>query len=252
MKNRKRKWTGLLLAVVCMFTMMLAVPVSAEITEDTEEMLQQNVHDYLSSIFGLEDSIYDQVRASGGFYEIMVDAIRENQDTVGAMVSVGDVKVAATDTAVTCTTEVEFENYDVDVVMTFDAAGSAPTNFVMNIDYPLSVKMGQAGMNTLTGILVVFVILLFLAGVISLFGFINKGVKKEKAEPTKMPVKDMAPVRATVEETPAKAVKGTDDIELAIVLAAAIAAAEEEQPSGDGYVVRSIKKVNTSRRWRRV
>lgn len=188
MKNRKRKWTGLLLAVVCMFTMMLAVPVSAEITEDTEEMLQQNVHDYLSSIFGLEDSIYDQVRASGGFYEIMVDAIRENQDTVGAMVSVGDVKVAATDTAVTCTTEVEFENYDVDVVMTFDAAGSAPTNFVMNIDYPLSVKMGQAGMNTLTGILVVFVILLFLAGVISLFGFINKGVKKEKAEPDRKSV----------------------------------------------------------------
>ena len=67
-----------------------------------------------------------------------------------------------------------------------------------------------------------------------------------------MPVKDIAPVRATVEETPAKAVQGTDDIELAIVLAAAIAAAEEEQPSGDGYVVRSIKKVNTSRRWRRV
>ena len=249
MKNRKRKWAGLFVALACLLTLLTAAPVFAELNADDEAQLEQNVSDYLSQIFLLDDDIYDQLVESGGFYEIMVDAIRENRDTVGAFQAVGDIKTEVSSSAVTCTAEVVFENYDAEVVMTFDATGQAPQNFVMNIDYPLSVKMGQAGMNTLTGVLVVFVILLFLAGVISLFGFINKGVKKE---PAKASQPAPAPKPAPAAEPAAVPAQDADDLELAIVLAAAIAAAEEEQPSGDGYVVRSIKKVNTTRRWKRV
>ena len=250
MKNRKRKWAGLFMALACLLTLLTASPVLADINADAEAQLEQSVSDYLNQIFLLDDDIYDQLVESGGFYEIMVDAIRENRDTVGAFQSVGDIKTEVSSSAVTCTAEVVFENYDAEVVMTFDATGQAPQNFVMNIDYPLSVKMGQAGMNTLTGVLVVFVILLFLAGVISLFGLINKGAKKEPAKASQpAPAPKAAPAPAA--EQAADPAQDADDLELAIVLAAAIAAAEEEQPSGDGYVVRSIKKVNTTRRWKR-
>ncbi|MCF0122029.1 MAG: OadG family protein [Lachnospiraceae bacterium] len=247
MKNRKRKRIGLFLNVVFLLVMMLSVPVSAKITKDTEKMLKQNMHDYLSSIFSLEDSMYDQVRERGGFYAIMIDTIRENQDTVGSMVSVGDVKVTETDVAVICTTKVKFENYDVDVVVTCDATGSLLTNFVMNIDYPLFVQMGQAGMNILIGILLVFVIILFLTGVIFLLGFIDKGINKKKTKLLKMPLKDMPKIRAVLEERPISREQEADNIELAIVLAVAIA--EEEHPSVDGYMVRPIKKTYRFRKF---
>ena len=106
--------------------------------------------------------------------------------------------------------------------------------------------MAEAGVNTIIGISVVFIALLFISFVISLFKYINKfeqmlADKKAgkapapKAEPTPAPV---------IEEVPEM-----DDLELIAVITAAIHAYEEAQGntvSGD-LVVRSIKKRNS--RW---
>jgi sodium pump decarboxylase gamma subunit len=105
-------------------------------------------------------------------------------------------------------------------------------------------NMGGAGINTLMGVGTVFVVLIFLIFVISLFKYINKiGAKKEtKAAPAVQP----APVAAV--PVPAVEENLTDDLELVAVISAAIAASENT--STDSFVVRSIKKVNRNK-WQR-
>ena len=108
--------------------------------------------------------------------------------------------------------------------------------------------MAEAGVNTIIGISVVFMALLFISFIISLFKYVNKFEQmlanrkaNKNATPAPVPAATPAPVAAPVEET--------DDLELIAVITAAIHAYEEAQGNvveGD-LVVRSIKKRNN--RW---
>ena len=108
--------------------------------------------------------------------------------------------------------------------------------------------MAEAGVNTVIGISVVFLALLFISFVISLFKYINKFEQKladKKAGKTAPAPQPAAPTPAPVAEVAPE----TDDLELIAVITAAIHAYEEAQGnvvSGD-LVVRSIKK--RSSRW---
>ena len=97
-------------------------------------------------------------------------------------------------------------------------------------------------MNTIMGLGIVFLVLIFLCFIISLFKHVNKAVsRQEKEEPVKA-----APAPAPVAEIQEEDL--TDDLELVAVITAAIAASQ--QTSADGFVVRSIKKANRSK-WQR-
>lgn len=108
--------------------------------------------------------------------------------------------------------------------------------------------MAEAGTNTIIGITVVFLALLFISFIISLFKYVNKFEQmlanrkaNKNAAPAPVPAATPAPVAAPVKET--------DDLELIAVITAAIHAYEEAQGNvveGD-LVVRSIKKRNN--RW---
>ena len=107
--------------------------------------------------------------------------------------------------------------------------------------------MAEATINTIIGISVVFLTLLFISFVISLFKYINKFEQKlaNKKAGKAVPVPQPAPAPAPVVE----AAPETDDLELIAVITAAIHAYEEAQGNnvtGD-LVVRSIKKRNS--RW---
>ena len=108
--------------------------------------------------------------------------------------------------------------------------------------------MAEAGVNTIIGITVVFLALLFISFIISLFKYINKFeqmLANKKAGKNQAP----APVSAATPAPVAAPVAETDDLELIAVITAAIHAYEEAQGNtvtGD-LVVRSIKKRNS--RW---
>lgn len=108
----------------------------------------------------------------------------------------------------------------------------------------LGSKMTTAALNTLIGIFTVFAVLIIIIGVISLFRFIpiiqDKLTKKNK-------VQESADSAATQIVTTEEATDVSDDLELVAVIAAAIAASEGAA-STDGFVVRSIRKVNRVRR----
>ena len=162
-------------------------------------------------------------------------------------IDVNDIDVKVSDeTSELCTISVklQFEKRD----CTFE--------FVINTDYTLESgainpsyttgeKMGKAGMNTLIGMGTVFVVLIFISFIISLFKYIsvfenrNKAKKEAAATPAAVAQETAVPVASEEEEL-------TDDLELVAVITAAIAASEGT--STDGLVVRSIRKVNNRRK----
>lgn len=107
----------------------------------------------------------------------------------------------------------------------------------INPTYTTAQKLAKAGMNTLIGMGTVFVVLVFISFIISLFKYINKFQNKNKKELVKEPEKEPENVTASVSEQNLAA-----DYELVAVISAAIAAYEGEA-SSNGLVVRSIRRV---------
>lgn len=97
--------------------------------------------------------------------------------------------------------------------------------------------LADAGINTLLGMGTAFAVLILISLIISLFPLIGKIGKKEAAP---SPASKPAAAPAVVEEEEEDL---SDDDELVAVIAAAIAAYEgSTSASGDGFVVRSIRK----------
>lgn len=104
-----------------------------------------------------------------------------------------------------------------------------------------ATSMSEAVANTLMGMSIVFLVLIFIALIISLFKYISKFQemfsKKTVEEPVKQPV-------APVEKAPAPADNLMNDAQLVAVITAAIhaAAASNGAVSKDTLVVRSIRR----------
>lgn len=115
------------------------------------------------------------------------------------------------------------------------------TGIVINIDYTFGEKMAKAGLNTLLGMGTVFVVLVFIIFVISLFGIIPKlqNRNKKKDIGTTAAENTIAQIEKREEQEAQEDL--SDDLELVAVISAAIAA-YEGSASADGFVVRSIKK----------
>ena len=153
----------------------------------------------------------------------------------------GETEISYANKEYTVTVPVAFEKADANFVYLFEENGT-PVSLSVDVQYPMSVTLQRAGMNTLMGIGTVFLMLVFLSFVISLFKFIPGLVEgKKKAAPAQN-----TPAPAPVAAAPVIEEEVTDDGELIAVIAAAIAASEGT--STDGFVVRSIRKVKRNKR----
>ena len=120
--------------------------------------------------------------------------------------------------------------------------------------YTTGEKMAKAGMNTLMGMGVVFVVLIFISWLISMFKYISvfeakMKAKKNAAAPAPAAPAAPAPAAAPAPTAaPAEEENLTDDTELVSVITAAIAAYEGKETVDNGLVVRSIKRVS-NRNW---
>ena len=119
----------------------------------------------------------------------------------------------------------------------------------MTVDgkYSMGEVLEKAGLNTVLGMGTVFVVLIFISLIISLFRFIpaleeawkNRGKKPAKEA-------EAVVVEEATQSASAEAEDVTDDTELVAVIAAAIA--EYEGTGTDGFVVRSIRR-RPSNKW---
>lgn len=174
-------------------------------------------------------------------------------DECGAYVSHGDFTYKVSSSGIEATADAQFENRDATIQFVFDE-GSNLESMTINAKMSTGEILKKAGLNTLLGMGTVFVVLIIIAFIISLFKYIPKiqeaFSKKGKAEETKAEAvqsKSAAPAAAPV----AAAQTAADNGELIAVIAAAIAAARAEagdESGTDGFVVRSIRR-RPSNKW---
>lgn len=237
-----------LLLVMCMLAAMFAMTACGSRTEGAGgEVPEMEAANYKSAAEGLisqiagftDEDIELYLQQNDAFTTSVLESWKSVKDELGGFSSIISQDVSADGDIITVTTHAQYEKGKATIDMTLDTAAQAYTGMTFNVDYSLGVLMQRAGMNTVMGIGIVFLMLLFLSLVIGLFQYISKA--QSGASKKETPIQAPAPAPAMPEEE-----ELADDTELVAVIAAAIAAYEGS--STDSFVVRSIKKSN---KWRR-
>lgn len=244
-----KKITSVCLAFLCAAVMMIAgaamVYADDSIDENVKSTLVTTAEGLTDAIIPLTDeNIENYLNSGDAFTTSAMQSWQSAKEELGEKKdSAGETTVSYSDQQYTVTVPVKFEKADANFVYVFDANGTA-TSLTVDVQYSMGETLKRAGLNTLMGVGTVFVMLIFLSFLISLFKFIPNPEKK-KAEAAKAAKEAQAaaavaaPVEAAEEEL-------ADDGELVAVIAAAIAAAEGT--TTDGFVVRSIRKVKRNKR----
>lgn len=246
--NRKLKS---LLAMICVLALTLTMSVCAfaadTVTEDEVANYKSAAETLISQIAGFSDEeIENYLAQDDAFTTATMESWKGVKDELGAYSSIVSQNVEKDGDVVTISTVAQFEKAKADVVLMLDLGQQMYTSMTYSVQYSLAANMQRAGMNTLMGIGIVFLMLVFLSFVIGLFKYIEKfqNVGKKKAA-EEAPKAEEAPAPA-IAQSEAADEDFADDLELVAVISAAIAA--YENTSGDSFVVRSIKKSN---KWHR-
>ena len=228
------------LLMMAVLTLTGASSVWAEEVDDTvKQTLVTTAEGLTDTIVALGDEdIENYSQSSDAFTVSAMSAWAGSKSELGALKErTGETEVKASDDGYTVTVPASFEKADANFVYVFDASTGAPTSLTVDVQYSMAETLRRAVMNTIMGIAIVFIILIFLSFLIYLFRFIPNPEAKKKAQAAAPAPAAPAPV--AVQET-------ADDTELIAVIAAAIAAAEGT--TTDGFVVRSIRKINRKKR----
>lgn len=245
----RHKIKSLGIAVIMLFALLaMTACSSAKTAEDDSvpaeivESLKYSQDGILSSLSYMSDEDIESYIASGDEFTIIaMNAWKDNRDELGAYQGIKETEVVLDGELYLVTSDVAYELADATVTMNVDAQSGAPTYIAMEVQYSLGELMKQAGLNTLMGVGIVFLVLLLLTFLISLFQYLGKIGKK----PEKVNASSAAPKAAPAAEPEEELV---DDTELVAVIAAAIAASENT--STDSFVVRSIRR-KPNNKWQR-
>lgn len=172
-----------------------------------------------------------------------MDAWNQAAKECGEYIGHGDYQYEASTDELKVVTSAEFSERDATITFIYDD-DLYLESVTIDAKYSIGEIMKKAGLNTVLGMGTVFVVLIFISLLISLFKYIpaiQEKFQKKQVSDTKTEAAP-APAVPVVSETE----DVTDDLELVAVIAAAIAAAEGT--STDGFVVRSIRR-RPSNKW---
>ena len=214
-------------SLVTQFLAALDDEQSAEITEQGAEYLEYVISNY----FG--------VKANGNGMVNALNSWNGAKPDMGDFVSITGMNAY-------------YDDSGKDIIVTLDVVGTKKTaqieaiykddlyktlnSLTTNINWTFGEKMEKAGLNTLLGMGTVFIVLIIISLIISLFNLIPKiqsAFNKDKSD-----VKTAA-VDNTIAQIVEKEEEEADDLELIAVITAAIAASGTSG-SSDDFVVRSI------------
>ena len=156
----------------------------------------------------------------------------------GSYVGVESFSVTKSGKATTTELILEFENRPVVLTIVYKNRDMTIESTTIDLVYSSGEKVQKALLNTVIGMVIVFVMLIIICLIISCFSVIPKVEKwletrKQKKEAAKEEEQELPEAEAVV-------VPIEDDLELIAVIAAAIAASTGQ--STDDFVVRSIKR----------
>lgn len=264
---KKKKYLALLLfMLLCVFSLTACVA-TEEAVEDasiTENMIS-SAQTLSKQIVEMDDATLAQYIEYYGVDGASPDpgllsgltSWENSRDDLGAYGEFGDCKVVynASNKNYVATAEITFEKRNCEFKLIVDRHLKEIQSITFNPVFSTGEKMAKAGMNTLMGIGTVFLMLIFISLVIYCFRFINKFEAARNSK--KAPAKEAAPVLTAPVVTEEEQEEEADDLELAAVITAAIAAYEADMAgtdisamSTDGLIVRSIRRVGASN-WKR-
>lgn len=233
-----------LLLVLGMMTCLLGVSACGKAADTVSASPLMTEEDALAAGDQLVESIamicsqglQDQYKGDAAI-EAALESWTKAQADMGDYVEIADHTAAINDDGVIVNITVEgtARNARVEIILDRELAISSITT---NVVYSLGELMKKAALNTVLGMGTVFSVLILISLIISCFTFIPK----IQASLSKKPKVDEKP--AAVDHTIAQIIEKeeqSDDLELAAVIAAAVAASEGAV-SADGFVVRSIRK----------
>ena len=244
-----KKITSVCMALLVMAALIIGstsmVFAADKVDDSVKNTLVNTAEGLTDTIIGLADADIENYLNSGDdFTTSAMQSWQSSKDELGSKKDKnGETSVTLKDDQYTVTVPVKFEKADANFVYVFDSTGT-PVSLSVDVQYGMGKTLQRAGLNTLMGIGTVFVMLILLSLLISLFRFIpNPEAKKAAEAKAAKEVKEAEAAPAV----PAQAEENlADDGELVAVIAAAIAAAEGT--TTDGFVVRSIRKVKRNRR----
>lgn len=178
---------------------------------------------------------------TGDDLRTMMDAWKAGQEDCGEFQEIGEFTMETSNTGAVLTAPITADRPG-EIQFSFNENGQMES-ITVNAHYTTGEILTKAGLNTVLGMGTVFVVLIFISFIISLFEKIpalEEKFRKKEAAPAAAPAP--APVAAPEPVVEAQA----DDSELIAVIAAAIAAAEGT--TTDGFIVRSIKR-RKSNKW---
>ena len=219
-----------------------------KIDESVKTSLVTTAEGLTDAIVALKDAdIENYMNTGDDFTTSAMQSWQTSKDELGAKKeSNGETTVTLKDDQYTVTVPVKFEKTNANFVYVFESTGT-PVSMSVDIQYGLGKTLQRAGLNTLMGVGTVFVMLVLLSLLISLFRFIPNPEAKKAAEAKAAKDAKEAEAASIAQTAPTQAEENlADDGELVAVIAAAIAAAEGT--TTDGFVVRSIRKVKRNRR----
>lgn len=168
--------------------------------------------------------------------EDIIKEWHEIEGQIGKFQEYGEFEFDSAGKTYTATLNLKYENRDVRLIYVISKKDFEITGANVEIVYTLGEKMSKAGLNTVTGIVIVFLMLVLMCIIIYAFNIINylQAKYKKKKEETKIEITTLDGDDAVTEEIK------VDDKELIAVIAAAIAASTNQ--STDDFVVRSIRR----------
>lgn len=168
-------------------------------------------------------------------------------EDMGSITEIGQPVSTISDDTITVQIPMKGENASGSVELIFsNDIYLVMTSCTLNMDETKGALMGRAALNTLLGMGTVFVVLILISLIISVFSFIPK--MQEKLAKKETPAQAPAPAPVVAAPAVVEEDELADDMELVAVIAAAIAA--YEGTSVEGFQVRSIRRSNTGK-WKR-
>ena len=246
-----KKITSVCMALLVMAALIIGstsmVFAADKVDDSVKNTLVNTAEGLTDTIIGLADADIENYLNSGDdFTTSAMQSWQSSKDELGSKKDKnGETSVTLKDDQYTVTVPVKFEKADANFVYVFDSTGT-PVSLSVDVQYGMGKTLQRAGLNTLMGIGTVFVMLILLSLLISLFRFIPNPKAKKAAEAKAAKEVKEAEAAAAAPAVQAAEENLADDGELVAVIAAAIAAAEGT--TTDGFVVRSIRKVKRNRR----
>lgn len=263
MKQNIKRFVVLLMLTVCVFSMTAC---GSKNNTSEVDMLDPQTASYVCQV---SEDLLRQICSFTEEQAVQVEAdLRKEKQTaladgVAAWVNVMDdtgayIGAISSETTLNedeeyvCVIYAQYANRNVEykIFYTLDDQGLAPASMTFSPEYTVAENMTKAALNTLMGMGIVFVVLIFLSLLISCFKYIHIAEEKmrQKKEPAPAAAAPAQAAPIVAEEPAAEEEELVDDLELVAVITAAIAAAADTP--ADGLVVRSIRRASAAK-WKR-